>query len=108
MIKKPSSGPTAGKPSKCSLQLFDLCGYDMDSFRKFIQSDGFSEVFDLGQEEKKTLVEDGDKLYLFAGRFPKQVLLGENSVPVQETAREARLDRHRQRQVAAGDDKVET
>ena len=79
----------------------------MDSFRKFIQSEGFGEVFDLGQEEKKTLVEDEDKLYSFACRFLKQVLFGENSIPVYEMARETRLDRRRQRQVAAGDDKVE-
>lgn len=108
VIKKRSSGPTVGKPSERSLQLFDMCSYDMDSFRKFIQSEGFGEVFDLGQEEKKTLVEDEDKLYSFACRFLKQVLFGENSIPVHETARETQLDRRRQRQVAAGDDKVET
>lgn len=84
-----------------------MCSYDMDSFREFIQSEGFGEVFDLGQEKKKTLVEDEDKLYLFACRFLKQVSFGENSIPVHETAREARLDRRHQRQVAARNDKVE-
>jgi hypothetical protein len=78
----------------------------MDSFRKIIPSEGFGEVFDLGQEEKQTLVEDECKLYLIGCRFLKQVLLGENSIPVHEVARVVRLDRRHQRRVAPGNDKV--
>ena len=47
ILKKRSSGPTVGKPSQRSMQLFDMCSYDMDSFREFIQTQGFQTMFDL-------------------------------------------------------------
>ena len=36
ILKKKSSGPTVGKPSKRSLQLFFLACYDVDRFRAFV------------------------------------------------------------------------
>ena len=98
LLKKRSSGPTVGKPSTRSLQLFDMCSYDMDNFRKFITTDGFTEVFNLNADEKEKLQTDEDKLLQFACRFLKQVLFGEMTIPVKENAREKRLTKKQQRE----------
>jgi len=95
ILKKRSGGPAIGAPSERSLQLFDMCSYDMDSFREFIQTEGFEEVFDISDNDKKTMIEDEDKLLQFALRFMKQVLYGERSIPVRQGAKQSRLRRHR-------------
>ena len=95
ILKKRSAGPAIGAPSDRSLQLFDMCSYDMDSFREFIQSEGFGEVFDVGGQEMQTLIEDEDELLKFAFRFMKQVLYGERTIAVRDEATEARLQRRR-------------
>jgi Fe-S-cluster containining protein len=98
ILKKRSSGPTVGAPSERSLQLFDMCSYDMDSFRKFIQTDGFGEVFDLDDQSRKNLLENEEQLLQFAFRFLKQVLFGEMSIPVKEDAKDKRMARRRESQ----------
>ncbi len=95
VIKKRSSGPTVGAPSERSLQLFDMCSYDMDSFRKFIQTEGFEEVFDLDARTKQELIDNEEELLQFAFRFLKQVLFGELTIPVHSNAKEKRLARRR-------------
>ncbi len=90
VIKKRSSGPTVGVPSERSLQLFDMCSYDMDSFKNFIQTPGFRDVFDLDDHEIGALLEDEDKRLHFSFRFLKQVLFGEKTIPIKEGARERR------------------
>ncbi len=97
IIKKRSSGPTIGQPTARSFQLFDMCSYDMDSFRDFIQSAGFQDVFDLAQQAMSELLTDEDKLLQFSLRFLKQVLFGEMSIPVKAGAREKRLGQAKQR-----------
>lgn len=97
VLKKRSSGPTVGKPSARSLQLFDMCSYDLDNFRAFIASDDFAEVFDLPEAESAALQTDEDKLLLFAARFLKQVLFGEFTIPINPNARAARLKKRRAR-----------
>lgn len=95
ILKKRSSGPTVGAPSTRSLQLFDMCSYDIDSFREFVRSDGFERVFDLTQSEKTNLLEDEDELLQFAFRFLKQVLFGEKTIPLKPGARGSRLARRK-------------
>lgn len=95
ILKKRSGGPTVGAPSERSLQLFDMCSYDMDSFAAFIQSDGFRSIFDVGDDQIDTLVKDEDKRLLFAMRFLKQVLFGENSIPLKDGARDQRIAERR-------------
>ncbi len=90
IVKKRSSGPAIGKPSARSIQLFDMCSYDMDSFRAFIQSDGFRRIFDLPEEEFRGLLEDEVRLLHFGYRFLRQVLFGEMSIPLRPGAREQR------------------
>lgn len=95
VIKKRTSGPTLGKPSERSLQLFDMCSYDVDSFREFIGSPGFRDLFDVPEQERAAMEADEERLLLFAFRFLKQVLFGEWTIPMREGARERRLESRR-------------
>ena len=56
MLKKKSSGPGIGKPSKRSLQLFFMACYDIDRFRAFVASDGFNELYDLPADEMEKIL----------------------------------------------------
>jgi len=94
VIKKRSSGPTIGRPTERSLLLFDMCSYDMDSFRDFIQTDGFQDVCDVPRETMEHLKADEEELLKFAFRYLKQVLFGEMTIAVKKDAREKRLRRH--------------
>ncbi len=47
------SGPSIGKPTKHSLQLFFMVCYDTDRFREFVVSEGFTELYDLPVDEMK-------------------------------------------------------
>ena len=96
ILKKRSSGPAVGAPSERSLQLFDMCSYDVDSFRAFIETPGFTEIFALEGAERSRLLADDEELLKFAFRFLKQVLFGEMSIPVREDAREKRVARRRE------------
>jgi Fe-S-cluster containining protein len=96
VIKKRSSGPTVGAPSERSLQLFDMCSYDMDSFCDFIQTPGFKNIFDLSDGDMTLLLEDEEKRLQFSFRFLKQVLFGEKTISVKEGARELRASERKQ------------
>ena len=96
VLKKRSSGPTIGKPSERSLQLFDMCSYDMDSFREFIAGDGFRDMFDIDDHERRRLDGDEDALLKFSLRFLKQVLFGEVTIAVKDDARKQRISQRRE------------
>lgn len=98
ILKKRSSGPTVGKPSARSLQLFDMCSYDLDNFRNFITSTGFTEVFAIPPAQLAQLIADEDQLLLFACRFLKQVLFGEMTIPLHADARTKRTKQREKRQ----------
>ncbi len=91
IIKKRSSGPTVGKPSERSMQLFDMCSYDTDSFIEFVLTDGFQAMFDVARAYVEQLESDDDERLRFAFRFLKQVLFGENTIPVRAGAPQSRL-----------------
>ena len=97
VLKKRSSGPTVGAPTPRSLQLFDMCSYDIDNFRAFLQSPGFTEIFEIDGQEKQDLTEDEDKLFQFSCRFLKQVLYGEMSINVNSEASQRRVQKRKQR-----------
>lgn len=90
ILKKKSSGPSIGKPSKRSLELFFMVCYDLDRFSTFVASEGFSELYELPAEEMKKILSDDIELMQFGFRFLKQVLYGENSIPLQKDAAEKR------------------
>ncbi len=97
ILKKRSSGPTVGRPSDRSMQLFDMCSYDIDKFREFMQSPGFLEIYDVAEQELTTLLDDEDALLQFSMRFLKQILYGIMSIPMRADAREKRLQKMRRR-----------
>jgi Fe-S-cluster containining protein len=107
VLKKRSSGPTVGKPSARSMELFFLASYDIDGFRKFISAPGFTELFELDAAEKEAMLANEEALLRFAFRFLKQALFGEISIPVRADAADKRRERYRQRVEQAERDAAE-
>jgi Fe-S-cluster containining protein len=101
VLKKRSSGPTVGKPSQRSMELFFLASYDIDGFREFVASDGFGELFELEPAFRQEILADDEKLLLFAFRFLKQALFGELSIPLRLDNAKTRHERYRQKVEAA-------
>jgi Fe-S-cluster containining protein len=93
ILKKKSSGPSIGKPTKRSLQLFFMVCYDTDRFREFIVSQGFTELYDIPAEEMTKLLTNDTELMLFGFRFLKQVLFGENSIAMHQETAAKRLEK---------------
>lgn len=97
ILKKKSSGPSIGKPSRRSLELFFMVCYDIDRFSQFVASESFNRLYDLPAQEMKDILCDDVELMQFGFRFLRQVLFGEESIPLcQEAAQERRL-RHQER-----------
>jgi uncharacterized protein len=94
ILKKKSSGPSIGKPSVRSRQLFFMACYDIDRFRQFVASEGFSDLYDLAPETLQKLLNDETELMLFGFRFLMQVLFGDESIPMRREAAEQRRRRH--------------
>jgi uncharacterized protein len=97
ILKKRSSGPTVGRPSERSFELFFLASYDIDGFRDFVASAGFDEVFDLDPALKRELMQDDIKLLRFGFRLLKQVLFGERTLPLKADAVQKRIERYKRR-----------
>ena len=95
-LKKRSSGPTIGKPSELSLQLFFMCSFDVDRFRRFVLSDSFRGTYDLEDGFYGQIETDDPALMKFGFRLMKQVLFGEKTIPEQEGALEKRREERRQ------------
>jgi len=97
ILKKRSSGPTVGAPSARSLQLFDMCSYDIDSFENFVKSDGFKKLFKLDEQTRNKIEKNQEALLLFAARFLKQVLFGEMTIKMNEQAIDERVQSRKER-----------
>ena len=93
ILKKKSSGPTIGKPSARSLQLFFLACYDVDRFREFVTSEGFRSLFELPDEELRSILADDVRLMQFGFRLLRQVLFGEPSIALRADTAEQRRER---------------
>jgi len=81
-----------GRPSPTSLQFFFLCSYDVDRFRTFVMSDSFKNVYNLEQSAYEHLADDDLDLMKFGFRLLKQVLFGEQTIPLKEGAIEQRTE----------------
>lgn len=91
ILKKKSSGPSIGKPSKRSLQLFFMSCYDIDRFREFVSSASFNALYDIAEDERALWQADDVALMQFGFRFLRQVLFGEEEgIKMRETAVEER------------------
>ena len=73
ILKKKSTGPTIGRPSEMSLQMFFMASYDNDRFRRFVMSDAFIKMYDLDDEEYASLEKDDIALMKFGFKLMKQV-----------------------------------
>jgi Fe-S-cluster containining protein len=114
ILKRKSSGPAIGKPSKRSLELFFMTCYDVDRFRSFVASEGFSQMFELPDEELREALVDDVALLQFGYRFLRQVLFGEMTIPMRADSVEqrrarlveqrARLEREAAERLARDDD----
>ena len=91
IIKKRSAGPTVGTPSERSLQLFDMCSYDLDGFREFTQSKKFKEIVELSSEQEQEMANNEEQLLKFAIRFLEQILFGVETVKIKPDAKEKRM-----------------
>ena len=80
ILKMKSAGPSIGTLSKKSLQLFFMACYDLDRFREFVKSEGFSATFELDEATRKTLYEDDLELLKFGDRLIRQVMFGEETI----------------------------
>ncbi|HEY4997690.1 MAG TPA: YkgJ family cysteine cluster protein [Usitatibacter sp.] len=100
VLKKKSSGPMVGKPSKRSLELFFMACYDLDRFREFVSSDAFASLYDLPQAEIRETLALDTRLMLFAFRFLRQVLFGEVTIATRADAVQERAHRLRERAMA--------
>jgi Fe-S-cluster containining protein len=110
VLKKRSSGPAVGRPSQRSFELFFLASYDIDGFRAFVASEGFDRTFELDAETRARLLGDEDELLAFAHRFLRQVLYGEQSIPLRRDEAALRAERYRarlaERAARSSEDKV--
>ncbi len=97
ILKKKSSGPTVGKPSARSLQLWFMACYDVDRLRDFVASDGFASLFDLPEDELVEILSDDVALMQFGFRLLRQVMFGETSISVHPDAAQRRAERVRRR-----------
>jgi len=103
VLKKKSSGPVVGTPSKRSLQLWFMACYDLDRFRDFIASTAFNEAYDIPWDEMQKILSTDDELMLFAFRFLRQTMFGEESIKMKADAFDKRLARKKERDAASGD-----
>ncbi|HJX17025.1 MAG TPA: YkgJ family cysteine cluster protein [Acidiferrobacterales bacterium] len=103
VLKKKSSGPVVGTPSKRSLQLWFLACYDLDRFRDFIASTAFNEAYDIPWDEMQKILSTDDELMLFAFRFLRQTMFGEEGIKMKADAFDKRLARKKERDAASGD-----
>lgn len=105
VLKKKSSGPAVGKPSLKSRQLFFMACYDLDTFRAFVASAPFNELYEVPAAEREAMLGDSLPadlaLLQFGFRFLRQVLFGEHSIPVREEAAARRRARLREKALAA-------
>lgn len=98
ILKKKSSGPSIGRPSKRSLQLFFMTCYDVDRFREFVASEGFKDVYDIPDEEQLKILSDDQTLMLFGFRFLRQVMFGEMSIAMRAETVATRRNRLAEKQ----------
>jgi uncharacterized protein len=99
ILKKKSSGPAIGKPSKRSLQLYFMTCYDIDRFRGFVESESFQQTFILPEDEKREILASDVNLMQFGFRFLRQVLFGENTIELNGETVEERRKRLHERQL---------
>ncbi|HED35023.1 MAG TPA: YkgJ family cysteine cluster protein [Gammaproteobacteria bacterium] len=96
ILKKKSTGPTIGKPSEMSLQLFFMASYDVDRFRRFVLSDSFKKMYDVSDDDFAKYEKDDIALMEFGFALMKQVLFGEMSIKERAGASNKRAEERKE------------
>ncbi|MGB5306371.1 MAG: YkgJ family cysteine cluster protein [Gammaproteobacteria bacterium] len=104
ILKVKSAGPAIGNMSKTSLRFFFMACYDMDRFREFVKSEGFSTTYDVDQETMDRILEDDLALLEFGDRMIRQIMYAEETIPLKSDAMERHLSRRGDRKSTEHDD----
>jgi Fe-S-cluster containining protein len=93
VLKRKSAGPSIGRPTPLSNQMFFMASYDLDRFRAFVISPSFNDTYEVPVETMAEIVADDDKLLEFAMNFLRQVLFNEKFLEERPGAQEKRIAR---------------
>ena len=93
ILKVKSAGPYIGKMSMVSRKFFFMASYDMDRFREFIRSEGFKTTYEVDTETMDRLLKDDVALMEFGDRMIRQIMYGEETIPMRGDALETHLQR---------------
>jgi Fe-S-cluster containining protein len=93
ILKVKSAGPAIGNMSKTSLKFFFMACYDLDRFREFVRSTGFSTTYDIDQATRDELLTDDMALLRFGDRMIRQIMYGEETIALKSDALEQHLAR---------------
>jgi hypothetical protein len=104
ILKVKSAGPAIGNMSKTSLKFFFMACYDLDRFREFVRSTGFSTTYDIDQVTMDELLTDDMALMRFGDRMIRQIMYGEETIPLKGDALEQHLARRGDRKSTQHDD----
>lgn len=92
MLMKRSGGPSVGKPPEATLQMYFMCSFDMERFRRFVMSDNFKATYDLEDSLYEVLAKEDISLMQFGTRLMKQVFFGLRTIPEKNGVWEKRKD----------------
>jgi len=104
ILKVKSAGPAIGNMSKTSLRFFFMACYDLDRFREFVRSTGFSTTYDIDQATRDELLTDDMALLRFGDRMIRQIMYGEETIAMKHDALEQHLARRGERKSTEHDE----
>jgi hypothetical protein len=96
ILKMKSAGPAIGALSRSSLQFFFMACYDLDRFREFVKSEGFSATFDIDDTTRQELHTDDLALLKFGERMILQIMFGEETIKKKVDAYDALVARRQE------------
>jgi hypothetical protein len=83
--------------------MFMAC-YDLDRFREFVRSSGFSTTYDIDQATMDELLTDDMVLLHFGDRMIRQIMYGEETIALKGDALEQHLARRGDHESVSHDD----
>jgi len=104
ILKVKSAGPAIGNMSKTSLRFFFMACYDLDRFREFVRSTGFSTTYDIGEATRNELLTDDMALLRFGDRMIRQIMYGEETIALKGDALQQHLARRGERKSTEHDE----
>ena len=104
ILKVKSAGPAIGNMSKTSLKFFFMACYDLDRFREFVRSEGFSTTYDIDQATRDELLSDDMALLRFGDSMIRQIMYAEETIALKGDALEQHLARRGDRKSTEHDD----